>query len=461
MADLELSLNSEKHTFEITVKEDSKIYLPSSVSGSFTVGRTKILTELIGQKAQILMLAQQFGLSQEALAKLFGFDAQQFNEKFDVPSLEALTSDAKFHQPLGESGALISHFIGNSFKVANPILQMVLNSTLGVHLTGDDYSAAEIGKAISLLAENVLPLLANNNFAQVLREVSVLTDKINLSPEQVQTLQTQVGNFVHGEINQNYVLPIIEAIKAGTDLSRLKGFSFNSLLGALANNVVNTLGYGTQENYEPINDVAKGTNVSEAAKRLSEMILNGDFKKFNLNLHMKEFVTSAVTSLGILNHILSIVRTPNVEYTKDKDYSKNIFSPDKTNNQFITEIYKTKLSDIQDLDLTTFNLTELLSNLGYYLGGNEVTSQYRLQKVIYVLLMGPDSKHFSTFANLGVEASVNIAKNKIGYDSMRFFKQLAADKAIREAKEKVAKILYKLVNNDRLPLKEEIFDEVI
>jgi hypothetical protein len=387
--ELEVLIDEANQTFEIKVKADSKIYLPGSIQGKFMVGQTKLLTEMMGQKGQILMLAEQFGLSQETLAKLFGFDSKTFNEHFDNASLDALTVDAKFHQPLGESGALISHFIGNSFKVANPILQMVLNSALGTHLTGDDYSAAEIGKAISLLAENILPLLAGNNFAQVLRQVSTLTDKIKLSEDQVKTLQTQVGNFVHGNVNQKYVLPIAEGIQAGTDLSRLKGFSFNDLLGALANNIVNALGYATQESYEPIDDVAKGANVNEAAKRLSEMILNGDFKKFNLNLHMKEFITSAINSLGILNHILSIVRTPNVEYTKDKDYSKNIFSPGKTNNQFISEIYKTKLSDIQDLDLTTFNLTELLSNLGYYLGGDDVTSQYRLQKVIYVLLIGP------------------------------------------------------------------------
>jgi MOLPALP family lipoprotein len=354
------------------------------------------------------MLAQKFGFSQAELVKMLGVDQKAFASFFEPNSLKALTTDKKFNQTLGEPGALISLLFGNMIKVTSPIAAKLLNGVLGTHLTGDEYSAAEITKTIEFYMHYLTPFLKEINFANVVQEIGAILPKVKLGTDQVQSISNSVDGFVNGQINQNYVQPIVKGIISGVDLSHFANKTLDVMMAQMSNQIINALGYALRDDYKPI--IALNDDVSSAASTLKEMITNKEFKNFKFNRNTEKFIESVTSVVAMLNHVLTIFKTPNVSFSV-KEPQLHIFDDAKTNDEFAKDIYKKDLQTLIGIEaLKTINVNELLSNLLYFVGGNNSDAQYRLQKLMYALLYQGDK--ISSLANFGASTGINIGLGK-------------------------------------------------
>jgi len=440
-SELTLKLIGDK-SFEITVNEGSTVYKPATLNGSFKVGTNQeILNQLVPQ-LEVLMLAQKFGFSQAELVKMLGVDQKAFANFFEPKSLKALTTDKKFNQTLGEPGALISLLFGNMIKVTSPIATKLLNGVLGTHLTGDEYSAAEITKAIEFYMHYLTPFLKEINFANVVQEIGAILPKVKLGTDQVQNISNSVDGFVKGQINQNYIQPIVKGIITGVDLSRFANKTLDVMMAQMSNQIINALGYALRDNYKPI--IALNDDVSSAASTLKEMITNKEFKNFKFNRNTEKFIESVTSVVAMLNHVLTIFKTPKASFSV-KEPQLHLFDDAKTNDEFAEDIYKKDMQTLVGQEaLKGLNINELISNLLYFVGGNNNNAQYRLQKLMYALFY--QGNKISSLTNFGVSTGINIALGKHSW---------AQDiiEIVGGINSKVGRVVNSFVNDQPLPFK--------
>jgi len=379
-----------------------------SLKGSFRVGVNDQIQTQLNQQLQVLMLAQKFGFSQTELVKLLGVDTKGFNNSFDATSLKALTKDKKFNQTLGEPGALISLLFGNMMKITNPVITKLLNGALGMHVTGDEYSSAEITKALEFFMRYLTPFLKGINFANMVQEVGAILPSVKLDDSQLNSLTTGVDGFVNGNVNQKYVQPIIKGIQSGLDLTRFADKTLDVLMVQMVNQIVNALGYALRDEYQPI--IGLDGEITHAVTTFTKMITNKEFKNFNFNRNPEKFTESASSAIAMLNHILTIFKTADVLPTGEQA-SQHLFSNEQTNDEFAKAIYKKDLQTLVGSEaLKTLNVNELLSNLLYFVGGNNEQAQYRLQKLLYILLYQGDK--MSALGVFGVTIGLDLGLGK-------------------------------------------------
>jgi len=236
--------------------------------GSFAkINEAATIGDLANQEAQILLLASQYGLSQDELMKITGFDTKDFLEVFDLTSLEALTQDRSFHQTLGQKGAVFSLTGKDRFEITNPIATKLLNGALGKrHVTGTSYSTGELSRAVEYFMDVLYPFLQNANFAQAIKGVSSLLNFVQLSPKEAEKAQQEAGKFVDSKFVGYFVQPFLAALVNGTNLSRFANETPAVFMAQMANQIADLLGYATIDGYQPV------TESSERVDQASEVI---------------------------------------------------------------------------------------------------------------------------------------------------------------------------------------------
>jgi hypothetical protein len=149
------------------------------------------IEKMANQEAQILLLASQFGLGRDELAKIIGFDTKGFVDNFDLSSLEALTKDSRFHQTLGQKGALLTLVTGKDyFEIDNPLATKIFKGALGKrHVTGTSYSSQELAKTVEYFLDLIYPFIKNANLAQAIKGLTGLVNFTELSTEDIGELQ--------------------------------------------------------------------------------------------------------------------------------------------------------------------------------------------------------------------------------------------------------------------------------
>jgi len=164
----------------------------AQISNPATIGK------IANQEARILLLASQFGLGQDELAKIIGFDTKGFVDNFDLSSLEALTKDSRFHQTLGQKGALLSLVTGKDyFEIDSPLATKIFKGALGKrHLTGTSYSSQELAKTVEYFLDLIYPFIKDANLAQTIKGLTGLVNFTELSTDDIVQLQLMAGNVV-------------------------------------------------------------------------------------------------------------------------------------------------------------------------------------------------------------------------------------------------------------------------
>jgi len=242
-------------------------YQPQNKSFAM-INEASAIGEIASQEAQILLLASQFGLSQDEVSEIMGFDTKGFLSTFDLTSLETLTKDAQFHQSLGQKGALLSLATGKDrFEIDNPIATNIFKGALGHrHVTGTSYSSQELAKTVDYFMNVIYPFTMDANLAKAIKGVSSLLNFIELSPEDAKSAQEMAKKAIDSKVTTQYIQPLLTALMTGTDLSRFAEMTPAVFMAQMANQIANLLGYATIEGYAPV------TETSERIDQASEVI---------------------------------------------------------------------------------------------------------------------------------------------------------------------------------------------
>jgi len=434
--EVNIVIDSSTKKVKIVVKKDSKVYKAGEIELTYTIGLTQEeqFSKFALERAKSLVLAENYGLDHKSthdVIKSSSQNSSKYDQLFNDKSInEIKNSDLKLQGTVGKKGSIFDLILNDNTKSISDSLKDLpseLQLILGTNKFEDGMSASE---EVTVILDSVLVWFSTIlggiwNTGGLLSIIPGILDMINVLPDAITGIQNSFNEFKEKPILKEKVQPILRGLAVGSDLTRFENLTVNQMYSALIFSIINVLHYGFENDYqEPdIVEQSKNGNYNEAVNYLINKFLTDNKEKkvipkstseesnqtdekvpdekvpdekvpdekvkedtgFSFDRNLGKIVENLITSATILNTILSIYRTPeinlNTEPGEGKTRSEYLFSNEQTNDDFVRAKSIIVVKDLK-LNLKGLNLGEFVTNIKYYLGG----SQHSLQKLIYIML---------------------------------------------------------------------------
>jgi len=443
-----VSLNSRE--LKIVVDKDSEVYEEGEINLTYTIGNNEQINQLALARAKSLVIAENYGLDHKLTHNVIQKNQTDYNNLFNDKSINQIENpDINLKGTTGRKGSILDLFANGNETVLEGInnLPESIKGILGANDLEEDTTGGEL---IANGIETIFPLISGliggiSNIGSLLGMVTGLLGdtKLNIATDVINDIQNKFNDFKENSFSEQYVKPILHALVVGSDLTRFADLAVDQMYAGLVFAFVNALGYGLEDDYEEIDIVSQSKilngKFNSSANYIHEnLIKNKRISNFDFKRDPAKIIENILTFVSILNAILTIYRTPEVDFNKPLEEGKNrsqyIFSDELKNDDFVLSKAKTLVKDT-NLNLKAFNIAELLVNVRYYLSG----SSYSLQKLLYILLfsgrlnsVSPSPLIDLIFAILDKEMSgIAIAKSVISTNVFKKLvnnEQLALDK---------------------------------